>query len=70
MDPQIIKLINIIHSEQTKQAELYHRGIKYGEYYTLMKSAQRYLMKFFPALASLTNRLKRPRYSKSAGCTT
>ncbi|MAU01231.1 MAG: hypothetical protein CL608_29150 [Anaerolineaceae bacterium] len=70
MDPQIIKLVNIMHSEQTKQAELYHRGIKNGEYYTLMKRTQGQLMKLFPALASLTNRLKRPRYSKSAGCTT
>lgn len=68
MDPQIIQLNRIIHDEQHKRAELYHKGIKYGGYYTLMKRAQSHLTKLFPAMASLTNRLKRPRYSKSAEC--
>jgi hypothetical protein len=50
MDPQIIKLINIIHSEKTKQAELYHRGIKHGEYYTWWKRAQKHLRRVLERL--------------------
>ena len=65
MDPQIIQYNRMIYNEQYKKAELYHKGIKYGEYYRLLKRIQRYLIGLYLALTSLMEKLKRQRHSKS-----
>jgi hypothetical protein len=69
MEPQIIQYNRMIHNEGYRKAERYHNGIKYGEYYRLLKRAQNSLMKLYAALASLTGKVKGLRYWKSAGFT-
>jgi len=70
MELQIIHYNRIIHNEQYKTAERYFNGMKYGEYYRLLKRGQHTLMKFDQALTTLINKLKRQRFSKSGKFTT
>jgi len=69
MELQIIQYNRIIHNEQYKKAEHDHNGAKYGEYYRLLKRTQRSLMNFYQVLPSLTNKLKKQRFSKSGDFT-
>ncbi len=66
MELQINQFNRIVQNEAYRKAERYHDGIKYGEYYTMLKRIQRFLMKFDVMLTSLTNKLN----SKSAEFTT
>jgi len=66
MESQINQFNRIVQNDAYRKAEQYHNGIKYGEYYTLLKRIQRFLMKFDVTLTSLTNKLN----SKSAEFTT
>ena len=70
MDQQIMQYNRMIQNEQYKKAERYHNGLKYGEYYTLLKRAQSFLLNLLPALTSLTNRQKGQQYSNGAEFTT
>lgn len=67
MDPQINQLNRLIHSEHYQKAELYYKGLKYGEYYTWLKRAQGALVRTYQALAPFISRPKRRRCAKSAG---
>ncbi len=66
MDQQIMHYNRMMQNEQIKKAERYHNGLKYGEYYTLLKRAQSYLQNLYCGLASLTTTLKGQRYSNCA----
>jgi hypothetical protein len=70
MELQIIQFNRLTQNEAYKKAEQYHNGNKFGEYYRLLKLAHRSLRKFDLALAALTNKLKRQRFSKSSEFTT
>ncbi len=70
MDQQIMHYNRMMQNEQVKKAERYHNGLKYGEYYTLLKRAQSYLQHLYQALTSQTNIEKGERYSNCGELTT
>ena len=70
MELQIIQYNRLIHNEAYQKAEHDHNGMKYGEYYRLLKRTQHTLMTISLARTSLIDKLKRQRFSKSGKFTT
>ncbi len=69
MNPQITKLSMMMHNEQLRKAELYHQGMKHGEYYSFLNRVQSNLKNVFRALLSLSEKSSRQNTPKSAVAT-
>ena len=70
MEQQIIQFNRIIHSETYKKAEREYNGIKHGEYYRLLKQAQRLFVNANLKFTSFIGKLKNQRLSQPAEYTT
>ena len=67
MNPQqITNLSMMMHNERLRKAELYHNGVKHGEYYSFLNRVQGNLKNVFRALMSLSEKLSRQNAPKSA----
>lgn len=66
MNPQITKLSMMMHDERQRKAELYHKGMKHGEYYSTLKRVQSNLKNVYQAITSLSEKSNRQSAPKSA----
>lgn len=66
MNPQITKLSMMMHDEQQRKAELYHKGMKHGDYYSMLKRVQNNLMNVYRAITSLSEKSSSQNAPKSA----